>query len=184
MSDSATLWYLNRATGTVLLVVFTLVLLLGILATVGRAGRGVPRFLTQEFHRHLSLLAVALLAAHVLTAVLDSFVDIRWWQALLPFAGSYRPFWLGLGALALDITMVVALTSLARERLGHRAWRAVHLLAYVAWAVAVAHGFGIGTDSRAPWSLALTIGCVGVVAVASLARTVAVVVPSRAVRSR
>ena len=38
-----------------------------------------------------------LLALHVTTAVVDTYVDIRWWQAVLPWVGStYLPLWLGL----------------------------------------------------------------------------------------
>ncbi len=184
MTDSALLWYLNRATGTVLLVVFTLVVAVGILATFGRAGRGVPRFLSQELHRHLTVLALGLLGAHVLTAVLDTYVDIRWWQAVLPFGASYEPLWLGLGAVALDVVAVVAGTSLLRARLGHRAWRSLHLLAYLAWAAAVVHGIGIGTDARAGWSVALTVGCVAVVVLATVARVVALAAPARAGAAR
>lgn len=181
MSDSAVLWYLNRATGTVLLVLFTLVVVIGVLATFGRAGRGLPRFLTQAFHRQLSLLAVALLAAHVATAVLDTFVDIRWWQAVVPVVGStYRPVWLGLGAVTLDLVAVIVVTSLLRVRLGHRAWRYVHLLSYLAWASAVVHGLGIGTDAGASWSRTVTLGCVGAVAVAGIARVTALALPRRA----
>jgi len=146
MSDSPLLWYLNRATGTVLLVLLTLVLVLGVLSTFGRAGRGVPRFVTQAFHRNVSLLTAGLLVAHVLTAVLDTYVDIRWWQAVLPFGGTYKPVWLGLGAVALDVIVVVVLTSLVRTRLGHRSWRAVHWTAYALWPIAVAHAVGSGTD--------------------------------------
>ena len=36
------------------------------------------------------------------------------------------------------------LTSLARQRLGYRAWRAVHWLAYLAWPVAFAHSLTAG----------------------------------------
>jgi sulfoxide reductase heme-binding subunit YedZ len=179
MSDSPLLWYLNRATGTVVMVLLTLVVVLGILATFGRAGRGVPRFVTQAFHRQVSLLAVAMLAAHVLTAVLDTFVDIRWWQAVVPFGGSYRPMWLGLGALALDGIAVVVATSLVRTRMGHRRWGAVQILGYHAWASAVAHGVGIGTDSPSGWSRVLTLGCVGAVALATVVRAAVVVVPAR-----
>ena len=111
MTDSALLWYLNRATGTVLLIVFTLVVLLGILSTFGNAGRGVPRFLTQAMHRQLSLLGVALLLAHVVTAVLDTFVDIRWWQAVVPWWGSeYEPLWLSVGTLSLDLMALLVVT--------------------------------------------------------------------------
>ena len=177
MSDSPVLWFLNRATGTVLLVVLTVVVVLGVLATFGRAGRGVPRFLTQALHRNVSLIAVALLGAHVLTAVLDSYVDIRWWQSVLPVGSSYKPVWLGLGAVAFDVIAVVVVTSLLRTRIGHRSWRAVHLLAYLAWASAVAHGIGIGTDARTAWSRALTLGCIGAVALVTALRTAALAVP-------
>ncbi len=180
MSDSPVLWHLNRATGSVLLVLLTLVVVLGVLATFGRAGRGVPRFLTQAFHRNVSLLAIALLAAHVLSAVLDTFVDIRWWQAVVPFGSSYKPLWLGLGAIALDVMVVVALTSLVRTRIGHRSWRLIHLLAYVAWGTAVIHGVGIGTDAHTAWSRALTLGCVGAVGLVTALRAAALVVPERA----
>ena len=179
MSDSPMLWYLNRATGSVLLVLLTLVVVLGMLATFGRAGRGVPRFLTQAFHRNLSLLTAALLAAHVLTAVLDTFVDIRWWQAVVPFGASYKPLWLGLGAVAFDVIVVVVLTSLVRTRIGHRGWRAVHLAGYVAWATAVGHGVGIGTDAHTDWSRLLTLACVGTVGLVAAIRTAALVVPDR-----
>ena len=180
MTDGPMLWYLNRATGTVLMTLLTATVVLGLLSTVGRAGRGVPRFMVHALHRNLSLLGVALLIAHVGAAVLDTFVDIRWWQALVPWGGSYRPFWLALGALALDLVVVVTLTSLVRTRLTHRAWRATHLLAYAAWAVGLLHGWGIGTDSSAPWSRTLTLGCVAAVAVAAVVRLGPLVVPRRA----
>ena len=37
------------------------------------------------------------LVLHILTSVLDSFAPISLTDAVIPFAGSYRPFWLGLG---------------------------------------------------------------------------------------
>lgn len=179
MSDSPVLWYLNRATGSVLLVLLTLVVVLGVLATFGRAGRGVPRFLTQAFHRNVSLIALALLVVHVLSAVLDTFVDIRWWQAVVPFGSSYKPVWLGLGAVAFDVIAVVVVTSLLRTRIGHRTWRVVHLFGYVAWATAVVHGIGIGTDAHTSWSRSLTLGCVGAVGLVTALRTAALVVQER-----
>ncbi|MGZ4444534.1 MAG: ferric reductase-like transmembrane domain-containing protein [Nocardioidaceae bacterium] len=164
---SPLLWFANRGTGVVLLLLLTLTALLGVLATRGHAGRGVPRFLTQSLHRNLSLVAVGLLVAHVGSAVLDEYVDIRWWQALVPVGATYRPLWLELGTLALDVVVVVAATSLLRHRLPHRAWRAVHVLAYLAFAAALAHGVGIGTDASSPWGRRVSIGCAGAVALAA-----------------
>ena len=160
------LWYLNRGTGFVILVLFTLTTVLGVLSTGTRAGQRVPSFVTQALHRNVALLSVLMLGAHVVTAVVDSYVDIRWWQALVPWLGStYLPLWLGLGTLALDLILVVTLTSLLRDRMSHRLWRAVHLASYAGWALSVAHSVGIGTDVRAGTTWAyLTVGaCVLVV---------------------
>ncbi|TKA04946.1 ferric reductase-like transmembrane domain-containing protein [Actinacidiphila oryziradicis] len=166
MNDSPVLWYLNRATGVVCLVLFTLVMLLGIAVRLRGRLPGLPRFGTVWLHRDISLTAVAFLAAHIVTAAADSYVSIGLTDALVPFVSGYQPLWTGLGTVAFDLMLAVTVTSLVRVRLGRRIWRAVHWLAYASWPVAVAHGIGIGTDAGAGWALWLTMGCVAAVAVA------------------
>lgn len=179
---SPLLWYLNRGTGIVLVVVFTLTVVLGVLATGRSVSRWWPRFVTQGLHRGLAAVSVLLLLAHAVVAVVDEFVDIRWWQAVVPFGATYEPLWLGLGTLALDLTVVVVATSLARSRLPHRLWFVLHLTTYAAWVAGVVHGLGIGTDSALGWSVAITAACVAAVVVAALGRVVAVLLARR--RSR
>ena len=87
---------------------------------------------------------------------------------MIPFISTYRPLWLGLGALAFDLMLALAITSLLRRRLGYRAWRAIHWLAYVCWPIAVLHGLGTGTDTKIWWMLLLTALCVAAVVVAVL----------------
>lgn len=172
--DPKLAWYLTRASGLVLLVLLTLVVLLGISTTVSPAGGRLPRFVATDLHRRVSLLAVALLAVHIATSIADSWVTITWVDAVVPFVGSYRPVWLGLGTLAVDLLLAVVVTSLLRHRLGPRPWRAVHLLAYLAWPVAVLHGLGTGSDVRRTWVLVLTLACVGAVLLAVAHRLLAV----------
>ena len=171
---SPLLWYLNRGTGVVLVVLFSLTVVLGVLAISRAVSPWWPRFVTQGLHRTLAALSVLLLVAHAVSAVVDEFVDIRWWQAFVPFGATYQPLWLGLGTLALDLTLVVVATSLARARLPHRAWFLVHLTTYAAWVAGVVHGLGIGTDAGRSWMVVVTAACVGAVGLASLARVVAV----------
>lgn len=166
MFEGPLLWFLNRGTGIVLLVLMTLTVCLGIVASQSKAGRAVPSFVGQRFHRNVGLLSVVLLGVHAVSAVVDTYVDIRWWQALVPWGGTYKPVWLGLGALALDLTLAVVLTSLLRQRLRPGLWRGIHLLSYGSWAVAVVHGIGIGTDAATGWSLWLNLACLGAVFVA------------------
>jgi predicted ferric reductase len=166
-------WYLTRGTGMVSLLLLTAIIVLGILGPlrVSLAPRW-PRFAVDVLHRDLSLLALVVIALHVITTVLDGFAPIGLTDGVVPFASPYRPLWLGLGAIAFDLMIALVLTSLVRRRLGYLAWRSVHWLAYASWPVAVLHGLGTGTDASQAWSIVITFGCVVLVALASLARVV------------
>ncbi|MER6248461.1 response regulator transcription factor [Streptomyces griseorubiginosus] len=74
----------------------------------------------------LSLLTLVFLLVHVVTAVLDPFVHLGWTVSVVPFGACYRPLWLGLGTVALDLLLAVLLTSALRRRIGVRRWKAVH----------------------------------------------------------
>jgi predicted ferric reductase len=147
------MWYLNRGSGVVMLVLLTMSVVLGIVTTMRWRSPRWPRFVTAALHRNVSLLSVAFLGIHVFTAVADGYAPIGWKDAVVPFVAQYRPVWLGLGALALDLLVAVAVTSVFRERIGQRAWKAVHWSAYACWPIALVHGLGTGTDVGAPWML-------------------------------
>jgi sulfoxide reductase heme-binding subunit YedZ len=165
------LWLASRASGLVLLVMFTVVVVLGVSSRLGAPARRSSRLVVAEMHRTLALFAVAFLALHVVTAIVDPYVNIGWWAAVLPFASHYRPLALGLGTLAVDLGAAVILTSLARKHLGFRLWRAVHWLAYLSWPLAFVHGLTAGaTDLRFWWVAATEWGCAGAVAIAVGAR--------------
>jgi len=164
------LWFANRGTGFVLLVLLTVSTLLGVLATARVSPRLWPRMLSQGLHRNVSLLAVTFLAAHITTAVVDTFVDIRWYDAFVPFVGKYMPVWLGFGALALDLIIAVTATSLLRHRMSHKPWRAVHVMAYGAWGLGLLHGLQMGTDAGTAWGAAINYSCIGVVLLAVVVR--------------
>ena len=157
------LWYLGRGTGVVSLVLLTLVVALGIVTRSGRPLPGLPRFTLGALHRNAALLAVVLLTGHVTTLLFDPYAQLRLADLLLPFRGAYRPLWLGLGTLGLDLILALVVTSLARHRLGVRAWRAVHWVAYAAWPLALLHGLGTGTDAGWTWLWLTAAACAGVV---------------------
>jgi methionine sulfoxide reductase heme-binding subunit len=160
------LWYATRGTGAVTLVLLTASVVLGIAATRGWRVSGASLFAVGSLHRSLSLLAVALLAVHIVTTLLDPFPHIGVLASAIPFSDGYRTLWLGLGTLAADILLALVVTSLVRHRLGYGAWRRVHWFAYLCWPVALLHGFGTGSDARATWMLVLAICCVAAVALA------------------
>jgi sulfoxide reductase heme-binding subunit YedZ len=164
-------WYMTRSTGAVALLLLTLAIAFGILDVQRYSTPRWPRFLIDSLHRNVSLLAMAFLAMHVLTSVLDSFAPISLIDAFIPFLGSYRAFWLGLGAVSFDLLLAVTITSLLRQRMGFATWRAIHWLTYASWPIALLHGFGTGSDVKGGvWLMALSVGCFAVVGAAVIAR--------------
>ena len=169
-AGSQGLWYVSRASGLTLLILFSAVMMLGVASRLGSAPRRWPRLVFPEVHRTLALFSVAFLALHVLTAILDPFVTIGWAATVLPFASGYRTLAIGLGTLAVDLGGAVIITSLVRRRLGFATWRAVHWLAYLAWPVAFVHSLTAGNDLGIWWVALIEWGCAAAVATAVLAR--------------
>jgi methionine sulfoxide reductase heme-binding subunit len=169
MSTEA-LWYLARGSGVVSLVLLTVVVVLGIVTRAGGslgALTGRSRLVVVRLHRSSSLLAVGFLCIHIVTLMFDPYAQLALVDLVVPFTSSYRPLFVGLGAVALDLMAALVITSLVRDRLGRSAWRAVHLLAYLLWPVALVHGIGAGTDRGAVWMLGIDAVCVLAVLAAS-----------------
>ncbi len=152
-------WYLTRSTGAVALLLLTGAVVLGVVDVRRFSTPRWPRFVVDALHRNVALLAMVFLCLHILTSVLDSFAPISLIDTVVPFAGSYRPFWLGLGAVSFDLLIAVTLTSLLRQRMGYASWRAIHWLTYASWPIALLHGFGTGSDVNSTWLLALSVIC-------------------------
>ena len=165
-SNPSPYWYATRGLGSSTLIVLTVTVVLGILTATRWSGEDTPGFVAVDLHRNFSLLGMLLLLAHIATTVLDPFAHISVRDVLVPVNAAYRPVWLGLGVVAFWILVAVAGTSLLRDRVGLRAWRIIHWAAYASWPLAVVHGLGTGSDSRAPWMVAVVASCVAAVVVA------------------
>ncbi|QCB98853.1 iron reductase [Arthrobacter sp. PAMC25564] len=149
------MWAFGRVSGFISLILFTGSVLLGILTRSGRPLLVLPRFSITLLHRNISVLATVFLGLHVGSLLLDSYARLNVVDVLVPFLGSYRPFWQGLGTAALDLVLAIVVTGLLRQRIGQRTFRAVHWLSYAMWPVALAHAIGNGTDGTSKWFLAL-----------------------------
>ncbi|HEX4724159.1 MAG TPA: ferric reductase-like transmembrane domain-containing protein [Pseudonocardiaceae bacterium] len=161
------MWYASRATGLIALVLFTTSVVFGVLESGRFSGARWPRFAIAAVHRNVSLLSVAFLAVHIGTSIIDPFAGIGWLDAIVPFGSIYHPFWLGLGAVATDLTVAIVVTSLLRPKVRLRLWKAVHWTSYACWPLAVIHGIGTGpADFQLGWVVAVNIACVVAVVIA------------------
>lgn len=164
------LWYATRGTGVAALILLTLVVALGVTGSLRLRSPRWPRFVVVGLHRNLTLLTLVFLVGHIGTTLLDSYTSVGFVSVFIPFVSPYRPIWVGLGAVALDLLLALTVTSLVRARIGYRSWRALHWLAYAAWPVALAHGLGTGSDVRFGWMQAISVLCVATVLAAVAAR--------------
>ncbi len=166
------LWAFGRGSGVAALVVLTVAVVVGIAARSGRA-IALPRSAIADLHRGASLIACALVAIHVLSLLADPDAQLRLTDIVVPFAADYRPVWMGLGTVAVDLLIAVVVSALLRHRLGPRTFRVIHWAAYGLWPVALIHALGTGTDAARPWMLATAGICIVAVAAAVTWRTAA-----------
>jgi methionine sulfoxide reductase heme-binding subunit len=149
------MWAFGRVSGIVALLLLTLSVLLGITTRSGRPLPGLPRFSIALVHRNVALLASVFLVFHVGSLLVDSYARLNPVDILVPFLGSFKPIWQGLGTVAVDLLIAVIVTSLLRRRLGVRAFKAVHWLTYAMWPVTLLHAVGNGTNGMSGWFLLL-----------------------------
>jgi sulfoxide reductase heme-binding subunit YedZ len=156
-------WYLMRGSGLVALVLLSVTVALGVVGVKRWGSTRWPRIVTAGLHRNVSLLAVCFLCVHIATALIDGWIGLSWFGVVIPFQSTYRPIWVGMGALALDLLIAVIATSLLRRHIGLRTWRLVHWATWVLWPVALVHALGSGTDVGSGWGIGIEVTCVAMV---------------------
>jgi len=157
-------WYTARAAGIVAYALLTGGVLLGVLLAGRLRLPRWPQFAVTDVHRFVALLTGAFVLLHVYSLLLDTYVHTSLVAVLVPGASTYRPFWVALGTVALELLAAVGISNLLRKRLGHARWRRIHYLTFAVWAAATAHGMGAGTDAGAAWLRLLYVVSVGSVA--------------------
>jgi methionine sulfoxide reductase heme-binding subunit len=175
-------WLVARGAGLAALVLLTLATALGALVSGGGPARPGARVIAQYAHRVTASLGLAVLGLHLTMILADSFANVGWVGALVPFTSQYRPLWVGLGSLAAYTFLLVAATGFLRGRMAGSArgagmWRTLHGAAYVGWAMAILHGLRSGTDSSLGWVRLLYLSCLLVV-LGSVATRVVVGTPT------
>ena len=152
-------WLASRSAGVVAYLLLSASVILGLAMAVKIAPARFRPALRMT-HERVALLALASIGAHGLFLLGDSFIHMGLSGVLIPFAGPYRPVWTGLGILGGYLAAALSLTYYARKRIGTRRWRKAHRLIPIAWAMAVVHTLGAGSDAGSTWlaaPIALTI---------------------------
>jgi len=161
-------WYAARAAGVVAYLLVSASVALGLALAGKERFERWPRFAVEDVHRFAGVLAGTFIALHVFWLAVDSQSHLGVSGLLVPFTSSYRPLWTGLGVVAAELLLALAVTNHYRKRMPYSLWRKLHYLNFAVWIAATAHGLGAGTDSGSTAFLlmyALTAGTIGTLAV-------------------
>jgi predicted ferric reductase len=150
LSSPQLAWYVTRAAGIIAYLLLWLSTVYGLAMPSKLFDKVLHRGYTMDFHEFLSLLSIGFLVLHIVVLTADQYLPYSLAQLLLPFLSSYRPLWVSVGAIAFYLTLLVTVTFYLRNRIGMKAFRAIHLASFVAYFGGAVHGLFSGTDSTLP----------------------------------
>ncbi len=168
--DHTLSWEVARVGGLLAYALATASVVLGLLLSLKAHSTRWPRFITNELHRHLSLLMLVFIGLHTAAVWVDPFTGFNPAEVFLPMASHYRPLWIAFGIVAGYLAVAVWLSEHVRRHVGYAWWHRFHMLTFVVFLLGAVHGLGTGSDSTAPWAVALYGGSVLIVAALVLVR--------------
>lgn len=116
-----------------------------------------------NLHQDLAAIGLGLGGVHAALLGLDPTIGFSAPDIFIPFAAPYRPLWVGLGQLTLWVMAVVVASFYVRRWIGQRAWRLLHLVTFLAFAGATAHGITTGSDTGSAWAWWTYVGVTALV---------------------
>jgi DMSO/TMAO reductase YedYZ heme-binding membrane subunit len=168
-----TFWFLARASGFTAYLLITASMLAGLVLKSRPFGAKLKAPIALDVHRFITTLALAAIGVHGLALVADHTVEITLGDLVIPFTAPYKPLWTGLGVIAFDLALIVAISFPLKKRIGGRNWRRLHWVTYSIFAFSTVHGLMAGTDTSQPWAMNIYLGAVGAVAFATAWRAFA-----------
>ncbi len=146
-SSVQALWYVTRAAGIIAYLLLWLATAYGLAVASKILEPVLQGTFTYDFHEFLSLLSIGFVVLHVVVLLADRYLPFSVASVLIPFVAPYRPVWVGIGIIALYLTLLVTVTFYMRKRIGMKTFRMIHLSSFASYFGAAVHGLMAGTDS-------------------------------------
>ncbi|MFE0811446.1 cytochrome b/b6 domain-containing protein [Streptomyces sp. NPDC058794] len=171
--------FLNFGAGVLSLVLLSCSVIWGLVAQDRVVLDARRRILAQAVHRTTAVASLVFLLVHIgVKLALD---HTTWVAAVIPFgllatddeAFGGRSVLIGFGTLASMLMIFVGVTGALRNRFAAPAqvasrWRAMHMLAYPAWCLALLHGLYAGRAAKPLFTVLYALSVLGVMAALAL----------------
>ncbi len=148
-------WYVTRASGLTGYFLLWLSMVWGFAIPTGFMRPLLENIFSYDFHEHLSLLGLGFVLVHVAVLLFDQYLPFSLLQLFIPFVDTYRPLWVGFGIISFYLLLLVTFTFYVRQRIGAKAFRAIHVFSLVSYLGTTLHGLFAGTDSALPITMLL-----------------------------
>ena len=158
-------WYVTRISALLAYLALTASVVYGLLLSTKLLDRIAHRAVSFTLHQDLASVGLALALVHAAVLMIDRSVPYTPLEVVVPFIGPYEPLWVGMGQVALGLTIAVLVSFYLRRRIGQKAWRQLHYVSFLAFLAATVHGLMAGTDSGAPWAFAGYVAAIATVVV-------------------
>jgi len=165
----AIFWYIGRIAGIAAFIMFSLVVVFGLLMTSKFLLRfpllSAPGALeTHSFNA--TFIALTLVVVHISSFLFDDVLHMTLQEALIPFALKRPDLRSGVGLeLSIPITLgifafyvgliLVATSRLKNKLISAKNWRKVHYLSFLFYVLFMVHAILAGTDSTEGWMIAI-----------------------------
>ncbi len=144
-------WITSRAAGCAALLLASASVAVGLMISSKR--RSDYKRDLRAIHEALSLTTLAMVALHGLALLGDSYMRPGLSGIAIPFVGSYKPLWTGLGIIAGYGLAGLGASYYLRDRIGAARWRRLHRFTAIFWLAAIVHTIGAGSDAGQFWLL-------------------------------
>lgn len=172
MNDPHIWWYVTRASALIGWVLLTVTVLWGILLST-RVLRKIdnPSWL-QDLHRYLAGLALVMIVVHMVSLMLDGWLQFTVAETLIPFATDFKSTSIALGIIAFYLLLAVQLTAIFMNRLPRAFWKSIHYASYVVLLFVALHAGWTGTDVTTWWYRILALILIGSATIAVITRII------------
>ena len=114
--DHTLTWEIARVGGMLAYVLVTASVALGLLLSLKATSENWPRFITNELHRFVTLVALVFTGLHTLAVLLDPFTGFSLNEVFLPLTSHYRPLWIAMGIVSAYLLVAVWASEYVRKR--------------------------------------------------------------------
>ncbi|TCM92620.1 ferric reductase like protein [Paenibacillus sp. BK033] len=162
--DALSVWTTTRASG----ITSYLFLFLSTIAGIAMGSRLIAnkaKAIVLTMHQSAGWFGFLFGMMHGAVLLFDQYVGYSVSGLLIPFTAESHPVLTGMGTLSFYMAFIVILSSDMMKKLGKKAWKMTHMLAFPGYFLALLHGLLIGSDSSYPWAQAM-YGATGIMVVA------------------